>query len=128
MSGWNMVCGILLALATMPYLTHLKTEDFAQGKTYITGCENIANTFALASVCLAFAGLYVNYFADVKLQLVTAGLCSALVAAGWRYQAAKIYEHREDSKVAEKMVAALENFGKQIKTLFTADRPPGPTD
>lgn len=128
MSGWNMVYGLLLAFATLPHLAQIKTEDFAEGKTYIAGCDVIANVFALASICLAFLGLYVNYFAADRLQLVMTGLCSALVAAGWRYQAAKIYEHRENSKVAERVAAALENFGKQIKTLLTPERPTRPTD
>ena len=122
MTVWNVVWGLLLLLATMPYIINLKTADFSRGKTLIEGCVSLAFTANLVGVVLAALGMYGGFFMPVRVELFTTAFCCALVAGGWRHQAILIYQHREDLQLAEKMAKAAENFSTQLSKVFSAVR------
>lgn len=117
MTIWNIVWGVLLILATVPYLTNLKTSDFAEGKKLIDGCTSLAFVANLIAAVFAVVGMYSS--PQLRLEMTTTAFCLALVANGWRHQAIQIYEHREDIQLADKMAKAVESLAAQFSGMFT---------
>ena len=115
---WNVVNGVLFAVAVLSHIVRFGKLDFEEGAKLIRQFDDAAMGASILSA-IAVALAYTPGLLAHQRGLTYTAFALLFIGLGFRYQIGHIFQQRENDKVAEAMVRYLDEVTNGVKS-FTA--------
>lgn len=115
---WNIVNSVLFVVAVLSHIARFGKIGFEEGAKLIRQFDDAAmGSAVLAAIAVTLS--YTQSLAAYSQPLTTTAFAMLFLSLGFRYQVGKIFQQREEDKVAEAMVKYLDEVTNGVKS-FTA--------
>lgn len=118
MTIWNVVNGTLFVGALLAHIAKFGKMDFAEGDKQIRQFDDAAMGGSILSA-VAVALSCTQTLAAYRQDLTITAFSLLFLSLGFRYQVGKIFQRREEDKVAEAMAKYLDEVTAGVRR-FTA--------
>jgi len=112
---WNVVNAVLFVGAAMSHIAKFGKMDYVEGSKLIVKFDDAAiGASILAAIAVALS--YTRGLLAYQHNLLHTAFALLFLGLGFRYQVSRIFQQREDDKVAEAMAKHLDALSGSIRS------------